>query len=188
MKRAWTGIYSISCEENDQIYIGQAVDIKQRWRQHIADLKAGTHHNAGLQADWSKYGKNAFCFCVEEECRREELDELEADMIELFGTYNAETWDAATLSVNINGTSEVKAAPSGNTSLGKSKSMSVKLEMNPEGMEDFFSDTIRKIDEIVEANPAVLDNPNLLDTLDLEEYDPALIQSLKNGLLEELAQ
>lgn len=38
-------------------YVGSAVDFAARWRVHRHHLRAGTHHNAPLQAAWNKHGE-----------------------------------------------------------------------------------------------------------------------------------
>jgi len=44
-----TGIYKIRNKQNNKVYIGSAVDIKKRWRDHKWNLKENKHHNPHLQ-------------------------------------------------------------------------------------------------------------------------------------------
>lgn len=45
-------------------YVGSAVNIEQRWREHRSCLRRGTHHSRYLQSAWNKYGEAAFGFVV----------------------------------------------------------------------------------------------------------------------------
>lgn len=82
-----TCIYCIENTINGKKYIGQAVDVKARWRHHKCLLESNKHHNIALQRAWNKYSKKAFRFYVLEECRPEELNALEIKWIEKFDTY-----------------------------------------------------------------------------------------------------
>ena len=83
-----TGIYMIRNKINDKKYIGQAVDIDKRWREHISELNGNKHSNQYLQNSWNKYGADNFEFTIICLCEEEELDEFEIDMIAHFDTYN----------------------------------------------------------------------------------------------------
>lgn len=61
---AKSGIYKILNTANGKFYIGSAVDIKQRWRQHRSSLNLGYHDNSLLQRSWKKYGEDKFTFEV----------------------------------------------------------------------------------------------------------------------------
>lgn len=61
------GIYAIRHAKTGRVYIGKSNGVNARWRQHRHDLDRGRHINAGLQADWAKYGPDAFTFEVLEE-------------------------------------------------------------------------------------------------------------------------
>lgn len=62
------GIYSISCIQEDMIYIGSSVDIDRRWREHRRMLNSETHHCVALQEAWDAYGDESFTFEVIELC------------------------------------------------------------------------------------------------------------------------
>lgn len=68
-----SGIYAIACLQNNRMYIGSAVMITKRWRDHREDLRAGRHHNQHLQFAWNKYGEHAFDFRILEVCPRDDL-------------------------------------------------------------------------------------------------------------------
>lgn len=59
-----SGIYAIRNLVTGKCYIGSAVDIGKRWREHKGGLAKGTHHSLKLQHAWSKYGGGVFCFEV----------------------------------------------------------------------------------------------------------------------------
>lgn len=50
------GIYQIKGFKSDKLYIGSAVNIKNRWRCHIYDLKLAKHGNVYLSAIYKGYG------------------------------------------------------------------------------------------------------------------------------------
>lgn len=85
-----SGIYCIENITTNKKYIGQAVDINDRWKKHIRGLNNGYHDNDYLQNAWNKYGKDDFKFYVLEYCKEEELDEKEIYYIELYNAMNRE--------------------------------------------------------------------------------------------------
>jgi transcriptional regulator with XRE-family HTH domain len=61
------GIYAITNVVTGRIYIGKTeTSFATRWKMHIADLRRGTHHNVLLQAEWQKYGEDAFVLSIVE--------------------------------------------------------------------------------------------------------------------------
>lgn len=48
------------------LYVGQATDVRKRWRGHKRQLKVGSHHNKGLQELWRGSGEDDFEFEVVE--------------------------------------------------------------------------------------------------------------------------
>lgn len=69
MKENICGIYKIESLTNRKLYIGSAINIKERWRSHKKLLKKDKHYNKHLQNAWNKYGEDNFSFeiieCVE---------------------------------------------------------------------------------------------------------------------------
>lgn len=59
-----TGVYVIVNKRNERIYIGSAINIESRARNHLKHLAARTHSNRRLQADWLLHGSDAFLFGV----------------------------------------------------------------------------------------------------------------------------
>ena len=83
-----TGIYKITSLIDGRCYIGQAVDIKERFRDH---MKAGL----GIDASQNKFyeimqqqGLENFTFELLEECSKDELNEKEKFYIELYKSYD----------------------------------------------------------------------------------------------------
>src|SRR5574344_2847508 len=56
------GIYKIENKINGKVYIGESLDIYNRWNTHIKDLNNKCHHSYKLQEDWDKYGEDNFEF------------------------------------------------------------------------------------------------------------------------------
>lgn len=77
------GIYKITNTVNNKIYIGQSVNIKRRWRQHIN--RAG-QDNTPLHNAIHKYGTDKFLFEVIEECTIDLLDSLEQKWIQHYNS------------------------------------------------------------------------------------------------------
>ena len=73
-----TGIYKITNVKNDKCYVGQAVNIAERWRQHIKrGVGAETPTRNKLYPAMKAYGVENFTFEIIEECSREQLNERE---------------------------------------------------------------------------------------------------------------
>lgn len=59
-----SGIYCILNLINGKVYIGSAINVKSRWRQHKSELALSKHANRHLQQSYNKYGVAAFEFLV----------------------------------------------------------------------------------------------------------------------------
>jgi len=55
------GIYKITCTANKRIYIGSAVNLLKRKRDHFNTLRRNNHCNLHMQRAWNKYGPDACC-------------------------------------------------------------------------------------------------------------------------------
>lgn len=77
-----SGIYCIENTITSKKYIGQAVDIKQRWKQHL-----NCSDKRDLYKDMKMYGTMNFKFYILEECNPRLLDEKEVYYIDLYDTY-----------------------------------------------------------------------------------------------------
>lgn len=68
-----SGIYEIVNLVNGKRYVGSAVDIPQRWREHRTMLRKARHHSRHLQASWNKHGGEAFEFRIILRCAADQL-------------------------------------------------------------------------------------------------------------------
>lgn len=82
-----TGIYCIENKINGKKYVGQAVDVKTRWRHHRCLLESNKHHSKALQRAWNKYSKEAFVFYMLELCEPDQLNDLERNWIKRLNTF-----------------------------------------------------------------------------------------------------
>jgi predicted GIY-YIG superfamily endonuclease len=58
------GIYKITNIINNKSYIGQSININQRFYRHKSALKKGKHYNNYLLASYNKYGLESFTFDI----------------------------------------------------------------------------------------------------------------------------
>lgn len=73
-----TGIYKITNLENGMCYVGQSVNLIERWRQHIKrGIGAETPTRNKLYPAMLAIGVENFTFEVIEECSKDQLDERE---------------------------------------------------------------------------------------------------------------
>jgi group I intron endonuclease len=59
-----SGIYQITCTPTGKIYIGSAINLHRRYKNHLTELRGNRHKNAYLQRAWNKYGELAFEYSV----------------------------------------------------------------------------------------------------------------------------
>lgn len=85
-----TGIYKILNIINNKVYIGSAIDIKKRWRDHKWCLKHNKHHNLHLQSAFNKYGINSFQFSIILETTIENLLINEKELIIKYNAFDNE--------------------------------------------------------------------------------------------------
>lgn len=79
------GIYKVTNKLNGKVYIGQSINIKQRWKQHRTNA---TVRKESLYLAFQKYGLENFSFEVLETCQEKELDEKEQYYISYYNSYN----------------------------------------------------------------------------------------------------
>ena len=72
-----SGIYSIKNTITGQSYIGQSINIYNRWVRHRYQLNSNLHNNSYLQKSWNKYGSNNFEFTILVKCKKQNLKKYE---------------------------------------------------------------------------------------------------------------
>src|SRR3712207_3226582 len=77
-----SGVYQIRCAATNKIYVGSALDLRERWYRHRWSLRRGRHRNPHLQAAWDKYGESAFDIAILELVAAPELLRKEQEWIE----------------------------------------------------------------------------------------------------------
>lgn len=83
-----TGIYKITNQITKLAYVGQARDMKERWREHMKfGLGIDTPANNPLYMAMKKDGLENFTFELLEKCDTKDLDEKEKFYISLYDTY-----------------------------------------------------------------------------------------------------
>lgn len=84
------GIYKITNSINNKVYIGQSVNIAQRWKAHRTrpyQIHCEQYEHPLYRAI-RKYGLDQFTFEVIEECKPEELNEKEIAWIQFYDATN----------------------------------------------------------------------------------------------------
>ena len=80
-------IYSITHITDNKKYIGQTIDLSNRWYNHKNDLKQNKHHSSKLQRAWNKYEEDEFKFDIIEEIDDVLLNEREKYWIQYYNSY-----------------------------------------------------------------------------------------------------
>lgn len=89
-----TGIYKLSFTNTHQVYIGQSINIEERYTKHILAMKKGVSSDK-LNTAFNTYGIPMLEILCE--CTKDELDCLENEAIEIFNSVNNgfNTYDSA---------------------------------------------------------------------------------------------
>jgi group I intron endonuclease len=87
------GIYCITCTATGDRYVGRSIQIEQRWKTHLSQLRSSCHKNRLFSQAWENYGESAFKFEVLESCEKSttfiQLEALERKWItSINATYN----------------------------------------------------------------------------------------------------
>lgn len=83
-----SGIYRIVNLFNGKFYIGSAIDIERRKKEHFNQLNKNKHYNIHLQCAYNKYGEQNFIFEVLEKCQPNTCVEREQYYIDLYDATN----------------------------------------------------------------------------------------------------
>lgn len=78
------GVYKITNLVNGKVYIGSSRNIKKRITDHFKPSKISSRIKYPLYQDISKYGRKNFRIEILEECRIENLEELETKYIQQY--------------------------------------------------------------------------------------------------------
>lgn len=80
-----SGIYKIQSRvKPERCYVGSAVDMDKRWRQHESDLRRNKHHSTKMQRHCNKYKIEDLLFEMLLSCPKEELIEKEQFFIDAY--------------------------------------------------------------------------------------------------------
>lgn len=84
------GIYKITNLINGNIYIGQSIDIENRFKTHKSRAfnENEREYEKPLYQAFRKYGLENFSFEIIEECEKEELNNKEIYYIKFYNSYN----------------------------------------------------------------------------------------------------
>lgn len=80
------GIYKITNTKNEKSYIGQSTNIEKRWKQHKQAIQTSDKSWYPLARKESD-GVDDFTFKVLQQCKAEELDELEDYWVNYYKSY-----------------------------------------------------------------------------------------------------
>lgn len=80
------GIYMLTFEGTDKVYIGQSIDIESRFKSHCTALRCGKSPTK-LQSAFNEYGLPILTVLLE--CSKEELDDNEDLAIEIYNSAEA---------------------------------------------------------------------------------------------------
>ena len=85
-----SGVYCFYNKLTKRKYVGSSVDVYNRYKRHVRDLKRGQHHSPHLQRSWNKYGPEYFEFFVLERCDATDLLQREQYWLDEISTkYNS---------------------------------------------------------------------------------------------------
>ncbi len=89
-----SGIYKIQNQVNGKVYVGSAVNFRQRFFSHLSELRRGIHHSPKLQQAWLKHGENAFKFeIIEKVSNKEDLIKREQYWIDNLKAANRDNYN-----------------------------------------------------------------------------------------------
>ena len=79
------GIYKIENKINGKVYIGQSINIEERWKQHKRNYSFLT---SNFYKAIQEFGINNFNWSIIEECNKKELNEKEKYWINFYDSIN----------------------------------------------------------------------------------------------------
>lgn len=78
-------VYAIQHNITKRIYIGSSKNVEQRYKSHIWQLRAGSHHVEDMQADYDECGEDYSLFILDEIVRYEDRG-IEYEWMKKFNT------------------------------------------------------------------------------------------------------
>lgn len=133
------GVYIIKNKVSGKVYVGSAVNIERRWRDHKYLLRKSKHHSPHLQSSWDKHGEENFEFIVIEPVKNSlHLVAVEQTFLDYYKSYDPEK-----------GYNVCRTA--GSPMLGKTHSEETKRKMS-EAKKQMSPETKRKIGEAQRKN------------------------------------
>lgn len=83
-----SGIYRIqSTKKPERVYVGSAVNLEARWKEHLKQLRGHRHHSIKLQRHYDKYGEIDLTFNPIVCCDKENLITYEQFYIDALAPY-----------------------------------------------------------------------------------------------------
>lgn len=142
-----SGIYAILNILNEKVYVGSAIHLYRRWRDHKSNLRINKNNCLLLQRAWNKYGEENFIFVVLELVEdRTKLVELETAWIKCLDSANVELGynilPTAYSRLGLKASEETKAKMS-LASKGKPKSDEMKAKLSASKMGHSVSEEAR---------------------------------------------
>jgi len=124
-----SGIYKIqSLKKSKRCYIGSAMNIDKRWKEHLYSLRKNKHHSKKLQNHYNKYDESDLLFSVIIGCEKDELVMKEQFFIDVYNPYfNICQKARSCIGVKLSEETKLKISIA-NT--GKKRSSEVKLKMS----------------------------------------------------------
>jgi group I intron endonuclease len=83
-----SGIYKITNTVNGKVYVGLAIDLRNRCRCHEKDLRLQKHRNEHLQKAYNLYGSCSFEFEVLQICTKDSLVKNEDYWCKFYNSHN----------------------------------------------------------------------------------------------------
>ena len=78
------GVYCIAFERARKVYVGQSKNVPIRLRQHLSDMRSGTHRNKRVQNLYNKYGTDGLYISWVLGCQVDVIDDHEKRLIAAF--------------------------------------------------------------------------------------------------------
>ena len=83
-----SGVYKITNTLDGKIYIGSALNLDTRFKEHISAARANRHSSRHFQHAFNKYGEHSFQFSIIEECLPKIRLDREQHHLDFFKSYD----------------------------------------------------------------------------------------------------